>query len=584
MSKFRFILKYIKPLIFLLVAILFLAIVFVVAQLVIPIISGNIIDYIEEMAKSDSIDTILTTISQNILFIVLLIVFSIILQYLFEFLSSYFVQSLVKKFRDDLYTKYNKLAIKDLDSRNKGDLLLREINDIENISNGLIGGFKQFYQGIISIIVIFVIMFYLNWLLAMVIVLITPLSIYISYFIAKKCNKYFKLQASSSGKLSSFSLESLNNLIINKTYNFEDNRNFNFQKLDKELYKSGQKAQFYSSWVNPTTRFLNNITYCFVLLLGAFMIVYSDAFIGLGLTLSVGGLQALIVYANSYAKPFNDISATVTELQNALASFNRVYEILTLDEEINNGKELLNDDIKELVLKNVDFSYDQNKKIIDSLSFNLNKGQRISIVGKTGCGKTTIINLIMGFYKIQNGEILINNKNLYSLDIDKFRENIAMVLQDTWIFNGTVKENIAFGSDISDENLIIDAAKKAQADNFIRNLKNGYDTLISDNSGLSIGEMQLICIARAILKNPNFVILDEATSNIDALTEDKVKKAFDKLLKHKTSIVIAHRLPTIKNSDLIIVLDSGKIIESGNHEQLIKNKGYYYQLYNSQYE
>ena len=584
MSKFRFILRYIKPLIFLLVAILFLAIVFVVAQLVIPIISGNIIDYIEEMGKSDSIDTILTTISQNILFIVLLIVFSIILQYLFEFLSSYFVQSLVKKFRDVLYTKYNKLAIKDLDSRNKGDLLLREINDIENISNGLIGGFKQFYQGIISIIVIFVIMFYLNWLLAMVIVLITPLSIYISYFIAKKCNKYFKLQASSSGKLSSFSLESLNNLIINKTYNFEDNRNFNFQKLDKELYKSGQKAQFYSSWVNPTTRFLNNITYCFVLLLGAFMIVYGDAFIGLGLTLSVGGLQALLVYANSYAKPFNDISATVTELQNALASFNRVYEILTLDEEINNGKELLNDDIKELVLKNVDFSYDQNKKIIDSLSFNLNKGQRISIVGKTGCGKTTIINLIMGFYKIRNGEILINNKNLYSLDIDKFRENIAMVLQDTWIFNGTVKENIAFGSDISDENLIIDAAKKAQADNFIRNLKNGYDTLISDNSGLSIGEMQLICIARAILKNPNFVILDEATSNIDALTEDKVTKAFDKLLKHKTSIVIAHRLPTIKNSDLIIVLDSGKIIESGNHEQLIKNKGYYYQLYNSQYE
>ncbi len=584
MSKFRFILKYIKPLIFLLVAILFLAIVFVVAQLVIPIISGNIIDYIEEMATSDSIDTILTTISQNILFIVLLIVFSIILQYLFEFLSSYFVQSLVKKFRDDLYTKYNKLAIKDLDSRNKGDLLLREINDIENISNGLIGGFKQFYQGIISIIVIFVIMFYLNWLLAMVIVLITPLSIYISYFIAKKCNKYFKLQASSSGKLSSFSLESLNNLIINKTYNFEDNRNFNFQKLDKELYKCGQKAQFYSTWINPTTRFLNNITYCFVLLLGAFMIVYSDAFIGLGLTLSVGGLQALLVYANSYAKPFNDISATVTELQNAFASFNRVYEILTLDDEVNNGKELLNDDINELVLKNVDFSYDQNKKIIDSLSFNLNKGQRISIVGKTGCGKTTIINLIMGFYKIQNGEILINNKNLYSLNIDKFRENIAMVLQDTWIFNGTVKENIAFGSDIIDENLIIEAAKKAQADNFIRNLKNGYDTLISDNSGLSIGEMQLICIARAILKNPNFVILDEATSNIDALTEDKVTKAFDKLLKHKTSIVIAHRLPTIKNSDLIIVLDSGKIIESGNHEQLIKNKGYYYQLYNSQYE
>lgn len=584
MSKFRFILKYIKPLIFLLVAILFLAIVFVVAQLVIPIISGNIIDYIEEMATSDSIDTILTTISQNILFIVLLIVFSIILQYLFEFLSSYFVQSLVKKFRDDLYTKYNKLAIKDLDSRNKGDLLLREINDIENISNGLIGGFKQFYQGIISIIVIFVIMFYLNWLLAMVIVLITPLSIYISYFIAKKCNKYFKLQASSSGKLSSFSLESLNNLIINKTYNFEDNRNFNFQKLDKELYKCGQKAQFYSTWINPTTRFLNNITYCFVLLLGAFMIVYSDAFIGLGLTLSVGGLQALLVYANSYAKPFNDISATVTELQNAFASFNRVYEILTLDEEVNNGTELLNDDINELVLKNVDFSYDQNKKIIDSLSFNLNKGQRISIVGKTGCGKTTIINLIMGFYKIQNGEILINNKNLYSLNIDKFRENIAMVLQDTWIFNGTVKENIAFGSDISDENLIIEAAKKAKADNFIRNLKNGYDTLISDNSGLSIGEMQLICIARAILKNPNFVILDEATSNIDALTEDKVTKAFDKLLKHKTSIVIAHRLPTIKNSDLIIVLDSGKIIESGNHEQLIKNKGYYYQLYNSQYE
>ena len=299
--------------------------------------------------------------------------------------------------------------------------------------------------------------------------------------------------------------------------------------------------------------------------------------------LTVGGLQTLLLYANSYAKPFNDISSTVTELENANASLNRIFEILNIkDIQENDGK--LVEDIKEVNFNDVVFSYDGSKKILDGISFDIKQSQKIAIVGKTGCGKTTLINLFMRFYDINSGNILLNSKNYKEIERKELRKNIGMVLQDTWIFHGTVLENITFGNDCNDMNRIVEACKKLEAYNFISNLKDGFNTQISDNSILSAGEMQLLCILRIYLKNPSFIILDEATSNIDALTELKINNAFDRILKNKTSIVIAHRLQTIKQSDLILVLDKGKIIEMGNHKQLLDKKGYYYELYNTQYK
>lgn len=574
MSKKKIIFKYLKKHLLLLFLILLFAIVFTVFKLLIPILFGKIID--EFFISKNYIEKI----SKYFIFISIFVCSSFLFEYLFELLSSIFVQNFVKNIRDDLYEKYNLIPISELDKRYKGDLLLREVSDIENISNGLLSTFKQLYKGIISIIIIICIIFYLNYLLALVIVLITPLSIWISYFIGHKCNKYFKLQSNQNGLMSSYSLESLNNFIITNSFNYQKESYNHFKKINFELYKVGQKAQFYSSLINPTTRLLNNITYFLIILIGSFIIIYSKTFSYIGLSLTIGVLQSLLYYANSYAKPFNDISSTITELQNANASFNRIIEIININNEENFGSKKITD-ISSINLKNLSFAYNNDKYVLNNISLNIKKGQKIAIIGKTGCGKTTLINLLMNFYKLNNGEILIDNNNLYDLDIKEFRNNIGMVLQDTWIFNGTIKDNISFGNKNASFEDIIQASKQAQAYNFITSLKDGFDTYINENSGLSIGEMQLICIARVILKKSNLIILDEATSNVDALTEEKITKAFIQLLKEKTSIVIAHRLSTIKNSDLIIVLDNGIIVEQGNHDVLMKKKGYYYSLYTS---
>ena len=567
--------KYLKPYALLICFLFLLIIVSTVAQLFIPIISGNAIDYITDQNYNKALFCVLLILT--------FILVSMIFQYFFELLTSNFVQSFSKKLRDDLFHKYNKIEVYYLDLKDKGDLLLREISDVENITNGFISGFKQAIQGVVSIIMIVVYMFVLNWLLALLIILLTPLSVFFSVFIAKKCGKYFTIQAKYTAELSSFSLESLNNIKTTNSFNYQDIRIKKFIDIDNNLYKSGQKAQFYSTWINPTTRLVNSITYALVLLLGCFIILQQDTFSIISISLTVGGLQTLLLYANSYAKPFNDISSTVTELENANASLNRIFEILSIKDIDENGGKLV-EDIKEVNFNDVVFSYDGSKKILDGISFDIKQSQKIAIVGKTGCGKTTLINLFMRFYDINSGNILLNSKNYKEIERKELRKNIGMVLQDTWIFHGTVLENITFGNDCNDMNRIVEACKKLEAYNFISNLKDGFNTQITDNSILSAGEMQLLCILRIYLKNPSFIILDEATSNIDALTELKINNAFDRILKNKTSIVIAHRLQTIKQSDLILVLDKGKIIEMGNHKQLLDKKGYYYELYNTQYK
>lgn len=569
--------KYLKQNLFILIICLLLGLGFVFLQLYIPILIGKTIDLI-------SVENSLNDIVNNLFIMCFCVIGVFVFQYLYEFLINLFTQNVIKKLREDVYKKYNYAPVSYVDSNFKGDLLLRDVNDIENISVGLIGGFKQLFQGIIMILFTLGFMFYVNWFLALLIVIITPLSIFTSSFIAKKCSKYFKKQASSAANLSSISFENLKNYEVTKQYNFENTQIKKFNEENKILYKAGQKAQFYSSWINPTTRFINNLTYGVILIVGMCLIIDKNFLNYLGFAaFSIGSLQSLLVYVNQYSKPFNEISSVLTEIQNAFASLERVNKVLEQENEIDEGKNEVNC-IDNLDFKNVEFSYDGNHIIINNISFNLLKGQRIAIIGPTGCGKTTLINLLLRYYEIQKGNIDINGTNINELSKDSLRNNFALVLQDSWLFKGTILENIKYGKQDATLDEVIEASKKAHCHNFISRLSDGYNTIIDQNTGLSSGEKQLICIARIILMNPEFVILDEATSNVDTRTEMKISKAFDNLLLNKTSIVIAHRLSTIVNSDLIIVLDKGQIIESGKHQELLDKKGFYYTLYNSQFE
>lgn len=569
--------KYLKQNLFILIICLLLGLGFVFLQLYIPILIGKTIDLI-------SVENSLNDIVNNLLIMCFCVLGVFIFQYLYEFLINLFNQNVIKKLREDVYKKYNYVPVSYIDSNFKGDLLLRDVNDIENISVGLIGGFKQLFQGIIMILFTLGFMFYVNWFLALLIVIITPLSIFTSSFIAKKCSKYFKKQASSAANLSSISFENLKNYEVTKQYNFENSQIKKFNEENKILYKAGQKAQFYSSWINPTTRFINNLTYGVILIVGMCLIIDKNFLNYLGFAaFSIGSLQSLLVYVNQYSKPFNEISSVLTEIQNAFASLERVNKVLEQENEIDEGKNEVSC-IDSLDFKNVEFSYDGNHIIINNISFNLLKGQRIAIIGPTGCGKTTLINLLLRYYEIQKGNIDINGTNINELSKASLRNNFALVLQDSWLFKGTILENIKYGKQDATFDEVIEASKKAHCHNFISRLSDGYNTIINQNTGLSSGEKQLICIARIILMNPEFVILDEATSNVDTRTEMKISKAFDNLLLNKTSIVIAHRLSTIVNSDLIIVLDKGQIIESGKHQELLDKKGFYYTLYNSQFE
>lgn len=576
--------SYIKKYPLFLIASLLCALIFVTSMCLTPLLFGKAIDEIT-FALENSTSLFETKFVFYLSFAGILIFLVLVFEFCFEFLNSLFVEKVTKEIKDDIFLKLNKVPISYIDSNYHGDLVSRVINDSDNINIALISGFRQFYQGVIQIIVTFVVMFVLNWILGLVVVVLTPFGFMITYLLAHKTNKYFKGQAKIVGEMGAISLEDINNIDLIKSFNYEANAYEAFKTENDALYKVGQKAQFSGSLTNPITRLVNNSTYAIVGMVAAILcaLSFKDNNMILGASCTVGTILTFIQFSNQFAKPFNEISSCVPEIQTGFSSLKRINNVLNESNDVNDGKEKINDVIKKIEFNHVDFGYSKEKLVIKDFNIEVKEGQKIAIVGPTGCGKTTIINLLLRFYDPSQGSISFDNLNTKDILKESLRSSFGMVLQDTWIFSGTVRENIIYGKKDASEEEIIEATKKANCYDFIMRLPNGFDTYIDDYSGLSVGQKQLISIARVMLVNPKIMILDEATSNIDTRTEMKISAAFNILMEGKTSFVIAHRLSTIVHSDLILVMKDGEIIEQGKHDELLAKHGFYYDLYNAQY-
>lgn len=566
-------LKFTKPYIGYLIMALICALFSVTFTLLGPVLIGKGIDLI---IGPNNVNF------NGILKIIVILMATIILGALFQWLMGLYTnivtQKTVKDLRIASFSKINEVPLRYIDSNPHGDIINRVVNDIDLISDGLLQGFTQLFTGIVTIVGTLLFMLSINVSIALVVVLVTPLSLFVASFIAKKSHNSFKVQSATRGELSGYIEEMLGNQKVVKAFSYEDEAEEKFKEINARLYESGVKSQFYSSLTNPSTRFVNGIVYAAVGIIGALLAIKGK--------LTIGDISCFLSYANQYTKPFNEISGVVTELQTAFASAKRVFNLLDELPETPEDKDAISLVKADgyLEINNVNFSYSENKKLIENLNLKVKPGNRIAIVGPTGCGKTTIINLLMRFYDVTSGEIKVDNTNITHLTREGLRRNFGMVLQDTWLYSGTVKENIAYGkADATDEE-IIEAAKAAHAHNFIMRLPNGYDTLINDDgSNISQGQKQLLCIARVMLTKPPMLILDEATSSIDTRTEIYIQKAFDKMMEGRTSFIVAHRLSTIKEADRILVMNAGKIIEQGKHEQLLAANGFYANLYNSQF-
>ena len=503
--------------------------------------------------------------------------------YLFEVIVMNASQKVVKKLRDDIYQKINAISIKDFDKKYHGDLVLLEIRDMENFTAGVYAVFKTLIQGIFTIIITIIMMVMVNWILALGVIVLSPLSALMAYSVASFSSKHYKKQGQLQAHVSSISLETINNIDVVQALNHEEQSLKDFTNKNEELRKEGVVAQFSASWVNPSTRLVNNIIYVIVGIAGIIMLSYDADLAIVFAVMSIGRLSSFLSYTNQYSKPFNEVSNVTHEYEAAKASFNRINDFLNLNNDIDAGQ-LKIDDIETIEFKDMSFSYDENRKLIENFYLKIKKGQKVAIVGPTGAGKTTIINLLMRFYNPISGDILINDESYLNISKESLRKNIGMVLQDTWIFSGTILDNIRYLKQDASLEEAIEAAKKAHADLFIETLPNGYQTHVDNKNGLSEGQRQMIAIARVMLLNPNMVILDEATSNIDTRSEKLITDAFDLMMKEKTSIVIAHRLSTIEKADVIIVMKDGAIIETGNHKELMGKKGFYFSLYSSQFK
>lgn len=541
--------------------------------LYVPILVGNAIDFIISKGNVDFV-----SIKFIIIKIVIIALITALLQWLMNVVNNKISFNVVRDIRNKAFNKIQKLPLSYIDSHSNGDIVSRVITDADQLSDGLILGFTQFFKGVVTIIGTLCFMLYVNVGITIVVVVLTPLSFLIAKFVAKKTFNMFKIQSEVRAEQTSFIDEMISNQKVVKAYGHEDANIKQFDDINERLSKASLTAIFYSSITNPSTRFVNSVVYSAVALFGAIMALNGN--------ITVGILSSFLAYATQYTKPFNEISGVITELQNALACANRLIELIELDE-VNDNKEngLKRIDLRgNFSLQNVSFSYDDNDFIKD-LSIDVKSGMKVAIVGHTGCGKTTIINLLMKFYNIDSGKIFVDDVDYNELSVDSLRNNIGMVLQDTWLKSGTIFENISLGKPNATIEEVIDAAKRSHAHSFIKRLPNGYDTYISsDSTSLSGGQKQLLCISRLMLSSPNILILDEATSNIDTRTEFKIQKAFTNLMKGKTTFIVAHRLSTIKNADLILVMDKGSIVEKGTHFELLNKKGFYYNLYNSQFK
>ncbi len=553
-----------------------LAIVSVAGTLYVPVLIGNAIDCIiaEGLVNFKGIIPILVKVCVIIGVVALS-------QWLMNVCNNKITFNVVRDMRDRAFSKIERLPISYIDSNPTGDIVSRVIADVDQFADGLLVGFTQFFTGVITIFGTIGFMLSINVWITIVVVLVTPLSFFIARYIAKRTYKMFKLQSETRGEQTSFIDEMIGNQKLVDAYSHGEENIKAFDEINNRLQGYSLKAVFFSSITNPATRFVNSIVYAAVALFGAMLAVKTQQ-----QAITVGVLTCFLSYANQYTKPFNEISGVVTELQNAIACAGRLFELLEEEEiapDSENALELV-DVNGNIELKNVSFSYIKDKKLIEDFNLSVKNGQRVAIVGPTGCGKTTLINLLMRFYEPDSGQIIIDDKLYSDVKLKSLRSNIGMVLQDTWLKAGTIKENIALGVENATDEQIVEAAKKAHAHSFIKRLPKGYDTVIGEDGGsLSQGQKQLLCISRLMLCRPPVLILDEATSSIDTRTEIKIQKAFSNLMQGKTTFIVAHRLATIKEADIILVMKNGNIIEQGNHRELLDKKGFYFELYNSQF-
>lgn len=553
-----------------------LAIVSVAGTLYVPVLIGNAIDCIiaEGLVNFKGIIPILVKVCVIICVVALS-------QWLMNVCNNKITFNVVRDMRDRAFSKIERLPISYIDSNPTGDIVARVIADVDQFADGLLVGFTQFFTGVITIFGTIGFMLSINVWITIVVVLVTPLSFFIARYIAKRTYKMFKLQSETRGEQTSFIDEMIGNQKLVDAYSHGEENIKAFDEINNRLQGYSLKAVFFSSITNPATRFVNSIVYAAVALFGAMLAVKTQQ-----QAITVGVLTCFLSYANQYTKPFNEISGVITELQNAIACAGRLFELLEEKEiapDSENALELV-DVNGNIELKNVSFSYIKDKKLIEDFNLSVKNGQRVAIVGPTGCGKTTLINLLMRFYEPDSGQIIIDDKLYSDVKLKSLRSNIGMVLQDTWLKAGTIKENIALGVENATDEQIVEAAKKAHAHSFIKRLPNGYDTVIGEDGGsLSQGQKQLLCISRLMLCRPPVLILDEATSSIDTRTEIKIQKAFSNLMQGKTTFIVAHRLATIKEADIILVMKNGNIIEQGNHRELLDKKGFYFELYNSQF-
>lgn len=573
-------LHYARPYIPIILVALVCSVVQIVATLLTPVVIGNTIDYI---VGQNNVDFAVIAKNAGILAGLIAMVFAF--QYASSLCINFASFRVIRDLRRSAYSKLNSVPLSYVDSNSHGDLMSRVGNDIDQISDGLIQGFSQLFSGVVTIIGTLAFMLWYNYIVALVVVLLTPLSLFVAYFIAKGCHNMFAMQAKKRGELSGLVTEMLTNQRVVKLFGYEKRAQERFAKINGELKTWGQNAAFFSAMTNPCTRFVNNVVYVVVCVLGAFLVIKGNSVAGVG-TLTVGALSCVLSYAIQYTKPFNEITGVVTELQTSTAAATRVFDLLEVeDQPSDEGFDELENVKGNILIDDVYFSYNKNNPLIQGFSLKVESGQRIAIVGPTGCGKTTLINLLMRFYDADRGTICVENKDITKVTRKSLRTSYGMVLQDTWLKKGTVRENIAYGKPDATDEEIVQAAKSAHVHSFITRLENGYDTMLDDDGGnISQGQKQLLCIARVMLTHPPMLILDEATSSIDTRTELKIQRAFEALMKNKTSFIVAHRLSTIKNADLILVMNKGNVIEKGTHEQLLQQNGFYAHLYNSQFE
>ncbi|SDB28516.1 ATP-binding cassette, subfamily B [Pseudobutyrivibrio sp. YE44] len=538
----------------------------------IPILTGRAVDCIVKAGEIDY-DSLISVLKEMTVIVSL----TFVSQWVMSRINNRITYNITKNLRDRAFGRLQNMKLAEIDSHPHGDYVSRIVSDADTFADGLLMGFTQLFTGVLTILGTIYFMVMISWKIALIVIIATPLSLLLAKFISSRTYSFFGKQAKLRGAETSYIEEIILNKNIVRNMNYEGHALDKFEEMNDELTDAAMKATFYSSIVNPSTRLINNLIYASVGVFGGLMAISGG--------ITVGGLTSFLSYASTYGKPFNEISGVVTEFQNAIACAGRLFEMIDAEVEVNEGQESIDGARGAIEFKDVSFSYDKSKKLIEHLNLKVEPGQRVAIVGPTGAGKSTIINLLMRFYDIDGGQILIDGKNIKDIELDNLRSNFGMVLQETWLKNATVKENLKMASPNATDDEIVAAAKATHAHSFIKRMPYGYDTVISgDNGSLSQGQMQLLCITRVMLNIPPMLILDEATSSIDTRTEQKIQSAFNKMMKGRTTFVVAHRLSTIREADVILFVKDGQIVEQGNHSELLHKDGYYAKLYRSQIE